>query len=224
MVATLSSGTPAAVAIALNARATSPGVSGPPKTPPLLTARKSLDRVTGSLAAAGYTRKGRPGGGIGAVHYNLYEIVNVLLGASAHAPSEAADAVRALEGLVVRPVNALACLASPDLSPKSPIPDGTKFGVWLGFRIEQWASPTPEMLALFDEGNSWVFSLIVSMSSGRRHAYVQWPGHALVHFWPEHRDIHDVLLTARRTLEITIRVLQVAGGLLADTLAIKATC
>ena len=185
--------------------------------PVLHTSPATLDRGTASLAAAGYTRKARPGGGIGAVHYDLYEIRNVLLGSSAHVPSEAADAVAALEGLVSREPNALSSF-------RSDIPAGIKFGVWLAAEIERWASPTPEMLAsLNDEDGSGSSSLVVSMSPGRRHAHVgQWYANgnsSLTTFMPERGLFPHEPWTARRTLEITERVLLVAGELLADTLA-----
>lgn len=180
------------------------------------------ERITGYLANAGYILKGQPGGGIGSAHYQAGSIVSALMGGSAHVPSEAPAAVRALENLRARGPNRLASL-NMDGEPNVFVQPGTSLRDCLEQDVLKWASPTPAMLKMFLEEEPWLPAWTLEMSPSMPFASLSQfrfgIGWGYTTFHPDRAHLAEHPPGARRKLELTLPVLKVAGELLADTLA-----
>ncbi len=184
----------------------------------------TLDRILRDLALSGMVPRVAPGKR--SPHYTLHHLTNVFMALSAAVPSEAAEAVRTMTGLKAKELNALFSVGATTET-KLVVPPGHLFSAWVSSSIESWANPTFEMLGSVGDESQGRYWVVVSMSPGRAHAYVQeWApgsGSRLTHFEPEEKLSQMPKLAARRSLDLTGLAFQAFGELLADTLAREPT-
>ncbi len=182
------------------------------------------ERSTGALGNAGFTPKGKPGGGVGSAHYFLSPISSVLLACAASVPSEAPDVVRRLEGLVAHrpaalldPENMLASLPQPDV-----VAVGTTLRAYLEQQVTAWSAPDASMLALLADdpawGSVWELEMEPDAPRARLHVHQGDKGWVTALFTsPEKTAVKWA--SVRRKITLSLPVLKVAGELLADSLA-----
>ena len=187
------------------------------------------ERITADLSHAGYTPKGKPGGGAGSAHYQVGALTSVTFATAAHTPSEASEVVRRLEGLQamsqhpLATLSALEALVEPKREQSNIVTVGTTLRSYLEEQITLWAKPTPDMVEELSEDkyyiSSWKLELSPSMPWAELHVFRKDTGFHYISFCDENLLLSRLPTAARRKVELTLPMLKIAGDLLADTLS-----
>ena len=179
------------------------------------------ERITGNLGHAGYTPKGRPGGGIGAAHYGVDALASVLMASSAVNPSDAAQAVAKLEELRAAPP--ATPLTDHFLSSyRSAVPPKTTLRKYLEQEIVLWSAPSAEMLDTLANDRFhlplWKLELSPDFPSAILSMHKKDSGWYSTMFFPE--QFTDTAAQSGFSVSTTLplSLIKTAGDLLRDTL------